>query len=215
MKEFVNCVISHFDIVSFDIFDTLIERNVAKPSDIFKVVGENVLGDGYSKKFCDQRICAEKLVRGKRGGNEVTLEEIYKELASIYREQWKILMKAEIETEIDYCYPKEKYVHILEKCIQKGKKVFLISDMYLSEDVIVALLNKYHIVGYDKLYVSNIYNANKRSGRLFEVVVNENDINVKRMVHIGDSIRSDFLGAHKAGIRAILIGRKYRFRRML
>ena len=33
-------ILTHFDTISFDIFDTLIERSVSKPTDIFEIVGE-------------------------------------------------------------------------------------------------------------------------------------------------------------------------------
>ena len=37
-------ILRHFNTVSFDIFDTLIERNVLNPTDVFGIVGERVLG---------------------------------------------------------------------------------------------------------------------------------------------------------------------------
>lgn len=35
------------------------------------------------------------------------------------------------------------------------------------------------------------------------------------MIHIGDSIKADFLGARKARVKSVLIGRKNRFERLI
>ena len=35
-------ILTHFDTISFDIFDTLIERSVSNPTDIFEIDGEKV-----------------------------------------------------------------------------------------------------------------------------------------------------------------------------
>ena len=44
-------ILTHFDTISFDIFDTLIERSVSKPTDIFEIVGEKVLGKNIAGNF--------------------------------------------------------------------------------------------------------------------------------------------------------------------
>lgn len=46
-------ILTHFDTISFDIFDTLIERSVSKPTDIFEIVGEKVLGKEHRREFLE------------------------------------------------------------------------------------------------------------------------------------------------------------------
>ena len=67
-------ILTHFDTISFDIFDTLIERSVSKPTDIFEIVGEKVLGKEHRREFLENRIRAEK---GPREIFEITLNQIY------------------------------------------------------------------------------------------------------------------------------------------
>ena len=50
-----------YDYVSFDIFDTLLKRDVAAPTDVFKIVG-NIHSD---KQFAKARIVAERNLRQK------------------------------------------------------------------------------------------------------------------------------------------------------
>ena len=38
-------ILCHYKYISFDVFDTLIERKVNKPTDIFALVGKNILGE--------------------------------------------------------------------------------------------------------------------------------------------------------------------------
>ena len=70
----------HYDIISFDIFDTLIERKVSRPSDIFRLTGEKVLGKAEAEEFCQKRILAERTAREGRNSQETDLDGIYDNL---------------------------------------------------------------------------------------------------------------------------------------
>ena len=64
-------IVSRFEIVSIDIFDTLIERSVKTPSDIFDLVGGYYFGVDRVG-FKSERIEAEKQARIKSSTGEVT-----------------------------------------------------------------------------------------------------------------------------------------------
>ena len=66
-----------------------------------------------------------------------------------------------------------------------------------------------------QLYVSNTYGENKLSGKLFQIACKDWQIDLKSMIHIGDSIKADMIGAHKAGIHVWLVGRKNRIERLI
>ena len=65
-------------IISFDIYDTLIKRNVPNPTDVFELVEHE-----YKKihsvdlRFKELRIEAEKKVRKENIGYEITFDAIY------------------------------------------------------------------------------------------------------------------------------------------
>ena len=48
-------ILCHYKYISFDVFDTLIERKVNKPTDIFALVGKNILGEEKSEEFRELR----------------------------------------------------------------------------------------------------------------------------------------------------------------
>lgn len=63
--------ISKKEYVSFDIFDTLIKRDVKKPTDIFSIIEHNYKIYDFYKR----RIEAEKIAR--KGKVDTTIDEIY------------------------------------------------------------------------------------------------------------------------------------------
>lgn len=128
-------IIKHFDTISFDIFDTLIERDVNIPSDIFYKVGLKILEKNEAETFRKDRIEAETKARKSKLGGEVTLKEIYLLLPSKYYNKLDVLLRTEIETEISLCHAKENIVSLLKE-LNGSKKIFLISDMYLPKEVI-------------------------------------------------------------------------------
>lgn len=210
-----NNILKHYDTISFDIFDTLVEREVCRPSDIFRIAGREVLGAEQEDTFCRKRIIAEQIARERKENHEVVLDNIYEELLEEYGSKCSVLKDAEIDLEIRLCHKKKAIFPFYRACIAKGKRIFLVSDMYLPSEIIRSMLNKCGIDQYNALYVSGEYGRNKISGELFQVLLRDNQIEGSQMIHIGDSIKADFVGAHKAGIKAVLVGRKNRLGRLI
>ena len=92
-----------YEYVSFDIFDTLICRNVKNPTDIFSIiekVGVEKFGRSVSG-FKNNRIEAENRARIDSKREDITLDDIYAQLISNYNEEilnW--LKRKEIEIEL-------------------------------------------------------------------------------------------------------------------
>ena len=85
---------------------------------------------------------------------EVTLKDIYTVMTSYDDDIKDILMAAEIEYESNLCVVNKDMIDIYNSIV-KNKRVFLISDMYLSKEVIESILEKNNITGYDELIISN------------------------------------------------------------
>lgn len=215
MQMLLKTLIDKYDIICFDIFDTLIERTVDKPSIIFDLVGSKVLDKGQRGDFRIARINAERRAREKSTSGEVTLDDIYLCLPEEYKDGRTKLKNAEMELELDYCVRKKSMIAAYECCMLSNKSIFLISDMYLPETLICRMLDKCGVTGFKKIYISNVYGCNKISGKLFEIVMRENNVKKDTILHIGDSVKADFLGARKVGIHSYLIRRKNRIRRLL
>ncbi len=161
--------------VSFDIFDTLLERDVDRPVDVFLRVGDIVLGAGKGEQFRADRIAAEQAARVPAPNGEVTLDDIYEALvaAGYDRAVAEELKTEEVRSELNGCFVKASMKPVFDAALKRGKTVFLISDMYLPPEVISGMAARCGYEGYEKLFVSNEYGVSKRSGKLFGEVLRE------------------------------------------
>lgn len=190
--------IKPYKYVSFDIFDTVLKRDVPEPKDVFKCIENYYRLNG----FVEARIQAEKKARRNSHKEEISFKDIYHNIDNSFKK----LENCEIEMEKKLLRNNLFLQPVLDYCRKTGKKIILISDMYLSVFFIKELLKKYQIP-YDELYVSSDIGVQKITGDLFQHVLKNENISGKELIHIGDSVRGDFLGARRAGINSILIPR--------
>lgn len=188
--------IDTYEEVTFDIFDTLIKRDVPDPTSVFSLMEFDLKESSFKKK----RIKAENDARDKYG--EVTLDEIYEEYPEKNQIRKEYLKQTEMEYEISLCEPNKEILPIFEYAC-KYKRVFLISDMYLSKNIIEKILDKAGIRGYEKLIISNEVRMNKYSGQLFDYV--KKTYKCKKPLHIGNNFISDYCRANKMGYGAVKI----------
>lgn len=187
--------IAKYDIVSFDIFDTLLKRNVNRPADVFKYVEKK-----HEKKgFFEARIAAEKRARYKKKNGEVTLEEIYNEMPYDFSRE-------ELEAEEELLIVNDRMLPVYKAALE-SKRVIIVSDMYLPEHFVCRILEREGFEGYEKLYLSSSVGKTKRSGDLFKFILDELG-RENRVLHIGDSYTSDYEIPNRLGIEAICIPTK-------
>lgn len=200
--------IKNAEVVSFDIFDTLIKRDVPKPSDIFSIMEQQLVREGSSagKEFANKRIEAERVARMKFPDREVTLKDIYA-CMQLDDDRKDHLMFLECQTERAVSTPHIPLKQVYEECIQQGKTIIFISDMYLPSEIILDILQKN---GYTtgRLYVSSESGYTKRSGSLFKYIQEQEKISPNKWLHIGDTIVSDYTMPKKLGIGSCLIEHK-------
>ena len=202
------------NVITFDVFDTLLKRPFLNQEDIFVSVAEQLYLDNIIvKDFVKKRKHAEKIARKVFPEKEVNIHEIYTILEKEYgKEVCEKIKKIEIETEINAAMPNMAVYPYYEQCISLKKKIDIISDMYLPGAVIEKILSHIGIKGYNKLYSSCDYRRTKwENGDLFDVCLKENKINPSEVLHIGDNQRADIEMAKKRGIDTYCIANtKYR-----
>lgn len=206
---------SKIKVISFDIFDTLVSRPFAKPLDIFvflnkpftELFGINTYVDFASIRHNAEQRCHKIWKANKPGVEEPCLEDIYDEISRTYgydREKLRSIEKIEIENEIKFSRPRKSACELFEFAKASGKKVILVSDMYLPRDCIEKILEKCGIGGYYKFYLSNEYHLTKHSGRLYRAVAADirDEALPSQILHIGDNYDSDVKRAAEAGLTA-------------
>ncbi|MBR0149740.1 MAG: hypothetical protein IJP89_00085 [Synergistaceae bacterium] len=204
--------LARYDTVSFDIFDTLIKRCVARPRDVFHRVARDFTDKTGifidPAKFRDDRHNAEIFAeRNTAGREETTLQEIYACLPDEYSGMTDELMTIELQRELKCCRPDPVMRKVYEWCRENHKRIFIISDMYLPLEVIQEILSSCGYEGYEKLYLSSDIGLRKTTGNIFRHFINDSGIDPKRHIHIGDAWRGDYLRALQAGLKAYKITR--------
>lgn len=186
------------DVVSFDIFDTLIFRPFSAPVDLFSILGEKL----EILDFKNIRIMQEQLARldhfEKNGNYEVSLADIWNRIEREVGISAEAGMRQELELEKTLCYANPKMLKLYDSVRQAKKTIVITSDMYLTSDILRDLLHKNGYSGFKEIYVSSEYGASKAEGSLFEIL--KKKYQGKKILHIGDNVVSDIENAHKAGL---------------
>ncbi len=190
------------ETVSFDIFDTLVFRNIHKPTDIFNILEKFVLENFNITGFAEKRKNAELEARKQAVNGECTFDEIYSKLKFCCNCDVSIIAKRELEIEYDFITANPFMKKIYDYAVSNDKQIILISDMYLSQEFICSLLKKCGYSGY-KIFISNIYKANKGSGLLYRIIEKECHLDKAKWFHMGDNLNSDFIRAKEFGIDAL------------
>ncbi len=185
--------------ISFDIFETLLVRNVSTPEQVFDITENKLVrvNEKYTG-FAEKRKKAASVAQKKSGKVETLFKEIYQEMDS----DSDLQMNLELETEIEYLQANPFFDPILNYCKSMGKYVILTSDMYLSRENISRILRKNQI-DYDALYLSSDIQKRKSSGQLFRYVIKDLNIAAKDIIHIGNNRKSDFFAPRLCGIDSI------------
>ena len=215
------------DVVSFDLFDTLLVRCVPSPADVFALTAYRA---DCLKGSADLR---ERFyaVRLQEQCGEKTLPQIYSEVAErlgLSPEAAQELQRLERQTELEVISLRIPAAGLVRYAKEKGKRVVLCSDMYCTGAELAALLKENGLEGFDRLIVSCEYGLCKADGLFEEVKKAAGSLCEAaalrtgnggsdaagtpkkgahgrgiRILHIGDSIAADQEPAKRAGLRSI------------
>lgn len=202
-----------YDIISFDMFDTLIFRPFDRPVDLFYEMSAQLSYMDFSTIRVRMETEARFEKFRKHGTYEITLEDIYKMLQDRFDFPTEI-MQLEIELEKEFCYANPYMKKVFELLKIKGKRIIITSDMYLRKEILRDILR---INGYepDEIYVSCEYDKSKNKGDLYDYIRDTEGRN-KKIAHVGDNYDSDILVAKKHGISSFYyknvneLGNRYR-----
>lgn len=211
--------LSKEDIISFDIFDTLIFRPVCAPTDLFFFVGEKLKFMDFERIRREMEFKARQKAYKRNGSYEVTLEGIYEELETWTGIPKEMGMEVEIETELEFCFANpyllKVYQLLKERIVGTNKKIICVSDMYLPKAVLRRMVEKCGYTDLDAMFVSCEYGKSKADGSLYRLVMETYGTD-KKYIHVGDNPESDGKQAKKRGWESIhfsnvnIVGMPYR-----
>lgn len=220
------------ELVSFDVFDTLLYRTV-EPPDFLKRRSANYAAHrlaGYGvpvHRDLFLYVRAEEEARLRRRAlasgwdPECKLSEIIhatlKSLcgAQIADQETDGLVQYEIDVECQHLRVAPGVLDLLSALQARGQRIVVISDTYLETRHLELIFKRLGIERYfSSIYVSADHGIGKYRGRLFEKVMQLERIGHKRVVHVGDNYESDVRAPIRKGLRAVFLRDKARlFRR--
>lgn len=203
------------EAVSFDVFDTLIQRPLMECRDIFLFMEPKVfeITQGRISNFSQLRPLIASLAlknAAKQNKEDINIDEIYSifvTLGIFTLSEAQQIKDLEIATEQQLLIPREQGIRLYKNALSMKKKIFLTSDMYFNKSIIESFLHKNGIVQYDGLYVSCEYGYTKASGRLYDTFLTNIQINPSRIMHIGDNFNADIHAARAKGLKTYHIPR--------
>lgn len=200
LKENIKNDILKKELISFDIFDTLLLRKTLYPRDVFLITENKAVLEGLDVNgFVAARMKAEDFQPF------CDIEQIYFYLGEQFGwdlETTKKMKELELETEMSVLVPRLEVLELLQFAIESGKRIVLTSDMYLPADILCKILSKNGIIGYEKILVSCDVKKAKHDG-LFGELLKLND-DPDKILHIGDNPIADS-ACNVFGISYILI----------
>lgn len=191
--------IDNAQIVSFDIFDTLIMRKIFSPEDVFRLLGSRT-----KELNINTDIGAVRAKISAKCDSCASIDDIYmaiKEETALSDEVIEDIKTIERDIDEQLCVARNDIAKLYEYCIESGKEVYLISDMYYTLQDIKRLLDKCGLSVIDDrhIWISCEKKKDKISGSMwkeYSSVVGEN----AKCIHIGDNKTGDIENPTKYGI---------------
>ncbi len=194
LLEQIKPEIDKHQVISFDIFDTLLLRPYVKPTDLFLHLERLENAKGFAKA----RIEAEKQARKTHSDLEdINIDEIYDEIADKY----KGLKEKEMALEAEVLTANPEMKEVYDYAIKQKKKIVIISDMYLPDNFLHDVLTKNGYTNF-RLYVSGDKRKKKGTGTIYQYVLKKLNIEPKSVIHIGDNKQTDYEVPQNLGISA-------------
>ncbi len=203
-----------YEIISFDIFDTLVYRKFLGLDEIqvlsAKFLQKYVNGDSADfRRIIFLRSHISNLLKDSflLNTQEPNLNQVFSRIVS-----GNGLSGKDLDDAIHSCVEFEFNIDRLNiasipgaaECLvelkSKNKKIIAISDMYFTQEQVQTILEQNNLMKYiDRLYVSSSHKKTKQTTDLYRFVVDDLKVDASDVMHIGDNFSSDYLNANKVG----------------
>jgi predicted HAD superfamily hydrolase len=196
-------------VYSFDIFNTVFARVYADPCTIFLLVQNSIqksnVPQTLKNNFQAIRINAARKAKKLVNKEEVPLISVYEEIQkdfNLNENQTQSILNLELKTEYESIMPIAWTINRIRQLRHEGKRVLFISDMYLPKEFIISLLQKINIYEEnDAIYLSGEYGVSKYSGKLFQLILKNENCSPFEIMHYGDHPYADVFIPKLLGIK--------------
>lgn len=130
--------IASADLISFDLFDTLITRCFVSPLHIFSYIEYHWKSPGFREARVSTELELRRRLAETNDPRDLSLHEIYRHVPTTYQH----LEYIECDVESQFLVPCSSTRHLYELAAERAKVVVITTETYLPADFIDALLQK-------------------------------------------------------------------------
>lgn len=214
--------LSSFDLISVDVFDTILLRDgssqrarFAETADLVAMRlsedGKRVDPDLLYRMRCRTHDLAYRAVALERPYGDATLSrmiETQRRLLGLPKEASDVFYAGELEIECRHLTPNRALCEKLEIFSRAGKRVVALSDIYLNAMDLAYLVNTLcGTVSIACFYSSSDIGLTKHAGQAFAKIAALEKTPLQRMLHCGDDAHSDVMMAQAAGCHSVWLPR--------
>lgn len=194
-----------FDVLSLDVFDTLVWRAVPRPSDAFLLLAARLRARGWMAEsasdaaFAHLRMTSEERARLAAPGHEVTLAAIWEAFPAGFRQagsaaEW---MEEELRLERELVRPDPAMVALAGRAKAAGMRVALVSDTYFTS----RQLREFSGLEPDLVLASCEQGVSKAAG-LHRILLERLAVTPGRVLHVGDHPVADVEAPRRLALAA-------------
>lgn len=189
--------IEEHDVVSFDLFDTLIMRKTLFSTDVHEIVEGRLRQQGIEiEGFSGKRLECEKSL-AKKGS--LTLIEIYRYMLEAYGIEGvsaEALADMEWSVDLELLVPRDEMCDLVSQIYRSGKAVYIVSDTYYTKEQLNDLLDKFGVEVTD-IFASCEFGTSKTQ-ELFGCL--RDCLGQRSYLHVGDDGVADVEYAERFGL---------------
>ncbi|MBV8041087.1 hypothetical protein [Pluralibacter sp.] len=210
--DHLRVAMSEVDAISFDLFDTLAERDFIDPHELFLFIEPKVQQaiNNRNFKFHHIRRQAEGDVRRPTQGHfEVTIDQIYErigEIANLNDDQLEIIKKIEMQSEFDLVHAKARMVKEFKFAELICSVRAIITDIYFEKNFIEKIVEKIGLKEHVNILLSSATSkTRKHNGTIYPEylkLLKQYDISASKALHVGDNKIADGDMAKKNNLRS-------------
>lgn len=181
------------EVVSFDLFETLVLRPFLKPAGAREYLGYLVKKQFAIERFSELRESAEYRAR-QAAGQDVDTATIYRTMSKMPQAKGiptESILALELETEKRQLIPRQALLDAAVRMARVGKTVIAVSDMYLNAEELRSVLPGAVNDAVGQILVSCETGWRKDTGAAWENLPGHLGTEAKRWLHVGDNEHSD------------------------
>jgi len=217
LRRYLERAPSSLRVISFDVFDTLLVRMV--PSErVIQIAAENLCG------LLEKPALVPAVLKSRRefiknvkktstnGDAEWTVSQWLEELARVNGFDCEQLLElgrqAELKAEMDCLRVADEALEALSFAKQYGLRAVAISDMWLDQEWLKELLEKFGLF-FDEVFSSGTLERSKSKGTIFKAVESNMNCGPEAFLHVGDNLKADVLQSRLNGWKSIWMPNDY------